>query len=298
MCIKYQYSSSVFQRSLTLHDNQQRVVDDSCSMPETFYAGLSDILNHFGIVVDHNTVKHRFGQLMRNSLGITNDLLLLKRRDPMVAGGLYVEAPVFDHSCRPNALCVFNGPVLTVRALRDIDTDKEKLTICYLEGTLMLSRAIRKEQLRKFGHFDCQCSVCIDPKYSDEPYVEFASLATRLFMALAEHNTDETNIGIFGRMFQLIQIVLGRYSKPWIETMLLFMEFTCQRIRKYKRPPLQDLSGIQSIIEYNELQSYLRKTHGTEHPLYKVCQQFGKIICPSNTLHITGNIENPEFNLC
>jgi len=210
----------------------------------------------------------------------------------MIAGGLYVDGSVFDNSCRPNAICVFNGPVMTVRALRDIDSEQEKITICYLEGGLMLPKGLRREYIREFGHFDCQCNVCIDPSYSDDARNEFVPLTPVLFRAMAEEKIDEVQ-KIFIKIFQLIQSVLGRYSKAWIEYMILFMEFNCDQIRK-RGSFVADPKSIQIIIEWNEFRSSLQKTHGTDHPLYQVCLTFGKIICP-NSLHITGNAENPDI---
>lgn len=298
MCIKYQYSNSISQRTWSLYDGRQRSIADlSSRVPDTLntlVVAITATLNVFGIIVDNSTVKHRLGQLMVNSFGITNDLWFLKQKDSIIAGGLYIELSVFDNSCRPNAICVFNGPVMTVRALRDIDTEKERITVSYQEGCLMMPRAIRKEQLRKFGHFDCQCNVCMDPNYSDEAYVEFRAHFESLSKAIAEHNISDAR-KLFRKVFHLIQIVHGRYNKTWIEVMLLYMGFICEEIRRQKQPPLSDICTIENVIEYNEFQSYLRKTHGIEHPLYKVCLKFGEIICPPNTLHITGNSENPDF---
>lgn len=47
-------------------------------------------------------MKHRADQLLVNLLGITHDLRFLKREDPMIACGLYIELSVFDISCRQN----------------------------------------------------------------------------------------------------------------------------------------------------------------------------------------------------
>lgn len=301
MCIKYQYSKKIAQTTWTLYDGTQRSINDLNSRtPKAWNSQLTVVakcLNDFGIVVDEFTVKYRAGQLLVNLLGVTNDMWFLKREDPMIAGGLYIELSAFDHSCRPNAICVFDGPVVTVRALRDIDTEKGSITICYLEGVLMRPRESRRDHIRTFCHFDCQCEVCMDPSCSDDDRNEFLNLAVPLFEAMADENIDKVN-NIFNRKFHLIQSVLGRYSKTWVEFMILYMEFKCDQRRKQdKRPALSNVSQtcVEDANEWKRFQLSLQTTHGTEHPLYEVGLQFGKIISPADMLLMTGTAENPEI---
>lgn len=290
LCIKYQHSNGLAETTWPLYDGNRRSLKDLCSrVPDDWNSQLTvvtKILNDFGISVDESTVKHRAGQLIVNLLGITNDMWFLKREDPMIAGGLYVELSIFDHSCRPNAICVFDGPTVTVRALRDIDTETRSITICYLEGVLMRPRAARRNHIRTFCRFDCLCEVCVDQRLSDDERNEFLSLAVPLFSAITDENVDEVH-SIFRRKFLLIRSVLGCYSKTWIEFMILYMEFKCDQISKgnWCSFPGVGRSYVERAKECSEFQSYLRLTHGTEHPLYDVALQFEKIICRSDTVN-------------
>jgi SET and MYND domain-containing protein len=71
--------------------------------------------------------------------------------------GLYLEASVLDHSCRPNATIVFEGKKLLVRPIRETKND-EKITISYTN--LLHPTETRKTSLREQYYFECVCEAC------------------------------------------------------------------------------------------------------------------------------------------
>lgn len=46
---------------------------------------------------------------------------------------IHLEYTVFAHSCRPNAILVHIGNALQIRAIAPIDTDKELITVDYID---------------------------------------------------------------------------------------------------------------------------------------------------------------------
>ena len=68
--------------------------------------------------------------------------------------GLDVLGAMMNHSCDPNAVCLFEGRKLRVRSLRGIGVDEE-VTISYTESTL--DRFLRQKDLRTRYFFDCDC---------------------------------------------------------------------------------------------------------------------------------------------
>lgn len=58
-----------------------------------------------------------FGRVQCNTLQIITG----NTGRPVAGAGVYLEASVLNHSCSPNACTVFEGPLLTVRALRKFD---------------------------------------------------------------------------------------------------------------------------------------------------------------------------------
>lgn len=66
-------------------------------------------------------------------------------------------ASIANHSCDPNAVLVFDGPVMSFRSLRSIKADEE-VTISYIETTLPYRR--RQKELEERYYFTCRCSKC------------------------------------------------------------------------------------------------------------------------------------------
>lgn len=67
------------------------------------------------------------------------------------------KAAMINHSCTPNAIVVFDGPKLTVRALGAIPVDGEVL-ISYIDSTAPFG--VRQAELRDLYFFTCTCQKC------------------------------------------------------------------------------------------------------------------------------------------
>lgn len=75
-----------------------------------------------------------------------------------IGRAVYVLASMFDHSCVPNAVTVFNGIHIQVRTLRSVDITKEPILISYLN--VLVSPQKRVETLTNHYYFTCQCERC------------------------------------------------------------------------------------------------------------------------------------------
>ena len=64
---------------------------------------------------------------------------------------------IINHSCAPNAVLVFDGPALVVRALEPIAADAEIL-VTYIDDSQPYS--VRQAELRDQYFFDCTCPQC------------------------------------------------------------------------------------------------------------------------------------------
>lgn len=67
------------------------------------------------------------------------------------------QAAIINHSCTPNAIIVFDGPKLTVRALDAIPTGGEVL-ISYIDSTAPYG--VRQAELKDQYFFTCNCKKC------------------------------------------------------------------------------------------------------------------------------------------
>ncbi|KAI9480362.1 MAG: hypothetical protein EXX96DRAFT_177910 [Benjaminiella poitrasii] len=83
-----------------------------------------------------------------------------------VGEGTYPIAALFNHSCRPNAVVMFEGALASIHAIEDIEADTE-ITISYVDAAH--SRMYRQNALREKYFFNCQCDRCSES--SDRPYL-------------------------------------------------------------------------------------------------------------------------------
>uniref|UniRef100_T1J9Y5 MYND-type domain-containing protein n=1 Tax=Strigamia maritima TaxID=126957 RepID=T1J9Y5_STRMM len=96
-----------------------------------------------------------FGKITINSYSIC-DIEMVN-----IGVGLYLGASMFDHSCRPTATIVFEGPTLFLKAVVGISQlSTTKVFISYLD--LLASTYERKRDLKAQYYFDCMCATCKD----------------------------------------------------------------------------------------------------------------------------------------
>lgn len=96
-----------------------------------------------------------YGRLCINSFNILDDDL------NSVGTGIYLAASILDHSCKPNAVAIFDGPQLSIRLIEDIpELNWDKIRISYVDQ--MDLAEVRKSELKKRYYFDCDCEKCTD----------------------------------------------------------------------------------------------------------------------------------------
>ncbi|KAF9935363.1 hypothetical protein FBU30_003153 [Linnemannia zychae] len=108
-----------------------------------------------------------------------------------MAEGTFPVGALFNHSCRPNAIVMYEGQIQVVRALEDIVVGQEVCTSYVDNG---VQRRERRDLLREKYYFDCQCPRCSD----DEANGGSAKVKTgfRILDDLIEGNQD----GIDGKV--------------------------------------------------------------------------------------------------
>ena len=100
-----------------------------------------------------------------------NDFSIRDAMDEKFGAGLFIEASVFNHSCRPNAARVFDGKHMQVRAMRRIAVGEE-ITLQY--GSILYPKDHRQKHLKEGFHFVCNCMRCQE----DDAEEEAADLAS------------------------------------------------------------------------------------------------------------------------
>jgi len=75
--------------------------------------------------------------------------------------GVYLAPSIMDHSCTPNAEHEFNGKKMTVRSLKDlVEPDMSMVRIGYTD-TGEMDGEVRRDYLRRYFFFTCQCDRCL-----------------------------------------------------------------------------------------------------------------------------------------
>ncbi|KAF9312100.1 hypothetical protein BGZ91_006614 [Linnemannia elongata] len=81
-----------------------------------------------------------------------------------MAEGTFPVGALFNHSCRPNAIVMYEGQTQVVRTLEDVAVGQEVCTSYVDNG---VQRAERRQLLRGKYYFDCLCPRCGDEESSE-----------------------------------------------------------------------------------------------------------------------------------
>ncbi|KAI8994584.1 hypothetical protein BDB01DRAFT_841026 [Pilobolus umbonatus] len=85
-----------------------------------------------------------------------------------IGEGTYPVASLFNHSCRPNAIVIFDGALANIRAIEDIAEGSE-ITIAYTDAAH--SRTYRQKSLKDKYFFTCRCDRCHTNNKSKKRYL-------------------------------------------------------------------------------------------------------------------------------
>ncbi|CAO3581439.1 unnamed protein product [Absidia cylindrospora] len=123
-----------------------------------------------------------------NNFGVHDDHLFT------IGEGTYPVASLFNHSCRPNAVVMYDGALLSVVAIEPITPDQE-ITIAYVDAAH--DRSNRQSSLLSKYFFDCRCVRCADG---------------------GDDNNDDGNI------YSQIDTLLGNEASDWDRAEALLRE--------------------------------------------------------------------------
>ncbi|XP_043491956.1 histone-lysine N-methyltransferase SMYD3 isoform X2 [Polistes fuscatus] len=77
--------------------------------------------------------------------------------------GIYLAPSIIDHSCKPNAVAVFEGTTIIIRTLEDLPClNWSQIKISYID--ILNSTKDRREELKNSYYFLCDCQRCIQPE--------------------------------------------------------------------------------------------------------------------------------------
>lgn len=144
--------------SLVGHDNlQQRHVKEKYTLLAS-EALKKPFIQQTGLKLDE--LVHYLNVFKSNNFAI-NDADMFA-----IGEGTFPIAALFNHSCRPNAVVMFEGALASIHAIEDIEPDTE-ITISYVDAAH--SRNYRQKSLQEKYFFNCTCERCC--KGDARPYL-------------------------------------------------------------------------------------------------------------------------------
>jgi hypothetical protein len=135
--------------SLVGHDNlQQRHVKEKYTLLAS-EALKKPFIQQTGLKLDE--LVHYLNVFKSNNFAI-NDADMFA-----IGEGTFPIAALFNHSCRPNAVVMFEGALASIHAIEDIEPNTE-ITISYVDAAH--SRSYRQKSLQEKYFFNCTCERC------------------------------------------------------------------------------------------------------------------------------------------
>ncbi|ESP05000.1 hypothetical protein LOTGIDRAFT_177746 [Lottia gigantea] len=215
-----------------------------------------------------------FGMMVINTFSICNDDL------QPIGSGIYTSPSMLDHSCDPNAVAIFSGKTVFIRALKDIpDTTPNKMFISYIDQ--LKPSVERLAELEEQYYFSCECSRCLDTDLA-----EFTDILSQCERNLEKYsNLAEYNI------YRVRLLDLAFDSCINLESWKKGLEYGLQTLAPYRKLyPTNTPNLSLQLLKVGKLQLFLEKTdkalktlqeagvgikvsHGTEHNLYRTLSE-------------------------
>uniref|UniRef100_A0A5S6QW18 MYND-type domain-containing protein n=1 Tax=Trichuris muris TaxID=70415 RepID=A0A5S6QW18_TRIMR len=111
-------------------------------------------------IPDSAELMNIYGKILFNSMLILNNDL-----NP-IGIGIYLALSQFEHSCIPNSVVVFNGPMALLNYLSPNMPDNKEVATSYTLSyvPIMEETDTRRRNLYNEYYFICQCTRCLDEK--------------------------------------------------------------------------------------------------------------------------------------
>ncbi|CAH1725534.1 SET and MYND domain-containing protein 4-like [Aphis gossypii] len=123
-----------------------------------------------------NELLHHMTRLVCNGNAISTHLMsdhesgsftsIIDESQPRIGTAIFPTSSLLNHSCDPN---IFSSNILkyvVIKASRDINKGEE-ITNCYGPNFRRMRLVDRQISLKEQYHFDCKCSICMDPQKDD-----------------------------------------------------------------------------------------------------------------------------------
>lgn len=275
--LKRKFDLTIKDTDYVLFDGRKRKVDDLMSHCDNWCLRIPAVKAISMFLVQEGIFDHptefitRFGQIYSNTFEIDLDPFAYvnqnERKQELslsttIANALYVEASVFDHSCKPNAIRTFEGLKIVIRATAHIDTNHEHIFMSY--GDNVLPRIQRQNFLKEQFLFECKCSRCsIEFESDDSVCTRFLELFQQSQLLVNEEDSFKAAMAAYFLSKQLF----GDYSDYSLNCII-----TARTVRKCPGTLIHGtFDAEQVLLMYKELRNTVLVTRNCKLPYYSKC---------------------------
>ncbi|XP_040572115.1 histone-lysine N-methyltransferase SMYD3 [Lepeophtheirus salmonis] len=193
---------------------------------------------------NESEVLNIFTKLMINASFMLNEKLI------DFGGCLCLEFSAIDHSCRPNAIYMFNGHTLVVKALCEI-ANFDDVRVAYVD--MSQPRSIRQELLKNQFFFDCNCEECAEDPLNLEKLKSHSPCCPECQHLLDGTKCMNCNQEVDLARYYQIKEILIKEKKVNAKTSLYFKE-VCKYFHSFDYVSLKYCNELIAIhrSNYNE----------------------------------------------
>ncbi|XP_043526297.1 histone-lysine N-methyltransferase SMYD3 isoform X2 [Frieseomelitta varia] len=176
-------------------------------------------------------------------IGYYNETNYRKFKDLMshtnIGVGIYLAPSILDHSCKPNAVAIFEGITIIVKTIEDLPSlDLSQIKITYID--VIKTTKDRRTELQSSYYFWCNCEKCEGP----EPMAEAAACPNKFCTYPCPSDAD------------MCENCNTKFSKNFKKIFDEISEFTAYHLENMKNIAYLDVSKM-----------CLSKQEGILHPL-------------------------------
>lgn len=183
--------------------------------------------------------------------------------------GLYLDpySSLMNHSCDYNAIVVFDGDMMTVKAIKSIAKD-EQVFVSYIDTTYCVTT--RRRELKERYFFDCQCSKCVNELSSSGSLEELAAVEAageKLIASVSQMQGDNARIQKYKTGISTVSKSMPSTQTPTYTKQPL-VALRNELILSLLNAERYDDAWIQCVIEYLKIDPVLYPHRG--HPLRRI----------------------------
>ncbi|CAF1019656.1 unnamed protein product [Rotaria sordida] len=212
--------------------------------------------------IDEKILFELYCRLIINTLTI-HDTIDLKS----IGYGLYLDATIYDHSCRPTCHTIFNGIYLTIRIISN-DSNNE-WTINYID--LLDTYENRQNLLYNNYYFHCQCKRCLENNNRNE-------LILLEKIHYEEQQMDKfINKNDYLNAYQSSKNLLNYYDNilPYYHAYVSLQHVKHLKLELLLSETISDII-LQSTMKntYERVQISMGENHPLTQEIRKLCEQY------------------------